>query len=146
MSWFNRKKLVNSESTSKKTILSQMHEPRPLPMGQKEFMEWSDRIISGALIPCTEPESLRGILCTMLIALPGTESHKPDAYFIHSLRKAAVNEVANANFQAIKGKRAEAAKFEADKVKAEQTELEARRTAKEAQLRQDARESNLIPK
>ena len=37
----------------------------------------------------------------MLMNLGQTESHKPDAYFIHALRKAAVNEVANFNFQNI---------------------------------------------
>lgn len=97
--------LVNSEFTSKKSILGQMHEPRPLPMGQKEFVEWTDRIISGALIPCDDRDSLVAALAAMLMQLGPTESHKPDAYFIHSLRKAAANEVAHANFQALKKKR-----------------------------------------
>ena len=117
MSWnpFRKKTpLVNDDKTSKKTILNQMHEPRPLPMGQKEFMEWSDRIISGALIPCESPDSLRAALASMILQLGSTESHKPDAYFIHSLRKAAANEVAHANFQAIK-------KAREDRVKAEQS-------------------------
>lgn len=105
-SLFRKKQpLVNPTSTSKRTILNQMNEPRPLPMGQKEFVEWTDRIISGAMIPCEDRDSLVAALAAMLMQLGPTESHKPDAYFIHSLRKAAANEVAHANFQAIKKKK-----------------------------------------
>ena len=113
--WPFKKKgyLVNPEWTPKETILDQMHEPRPLPMGQKEFVEWSDRIISGALIPCEDKDSLVAALAAMLMQLGPTESHKPDAYFIHALRKAAANEVAHANFQAIKKRKEEKAKTEA---------------------------------
>lgn len=96
---------ANTIHTSKDTILQQMNEPRPLPLGQKEFVEWSDRIISGALIPCDDKDSLVGALAAMLMQLGPTESHKPDAYFIHSLRKAAANEVAHANFQMLKKKK-----------------------------------------
>jgi hypothetical protein len=99
----------NTRFTSTKTILQQMNEPRALPMGQTEFMQWSDRIISGALIPCTDTESLRAVLASMIMALGDTEDHKPDAYFIHKLRKAAVNEVAHANFMEIKKRKREAA-------------------------------------
>lgn len=122
MSFFNPFKknipAVNSTSTSKKTIMQQMNEPRPLPMGQKEFVEWSDRIISGALIPSDDRDSLVAALAAMLMQLGPTESHKPDAYFIHSLRKAAANEVAHANFQQIKKRRdakTQAEKAEQDK-------------------------------
>lgn len=110
MSFWNRSS--NSQLTSKKTVISQMNEPRPLPMGQKEFVEWSDRIISGALIPSEDRDSLVGALAAMLMQLGPTESHKPDAYFIHALRKAAVNEVAMANFQVIKKRKEEAARKE----------------------------------
>lgn len=122
MGWFSRKpKLVNDEKTPTSAIIQQMNEPRPLPMGQKEFDEWATRIISGALIPTDDKESLRAILASMILQLGGQESHKPDAYFIHSLRKAAANEVAHANFQALKKKKeAEAAdKKEADAKEAE---------------------------
>lgn len=105
MRWFTKR--ANTAWTTKSTIVDQMNEPRPLPMGQKEFVEWTDRIISGALIPCDDKDSLIGALSAMLMQLGPTESHKPDAYFIHALRKAAVNEVAHANFQQIK-KRKEA--------------------------------------
>lgn len=85
---------VNDESTSLKEILRQMNEPRPLPMGMKEFDEWAERILSGAMVPSTDKESLKAVLASMLLALGQTEDHKPDAYFIHLLRKAATNEVA----------------------------------------------------
>lgn len=102
----------NSVYTTKNTIVSQMNQPRPLPLGQKEFVEWSDRIISGALIPCDDKDSLVAALAAMLMQLGPTESHKPDAYFIHSLRKAAANEVAHANFQMIKKRKDDRAKEE----------------------------------
>ena len=94
-------KLSNDESTPKEEILAQMAEPRPLPMGRQEFEEWSDRIISGALVPGGEEEpqafidSQKFCLANMLIHLGPTESHKPDAHFIHCLRKFAINQVAD---------------------------------------------------
>jgi hypothetical protein len=69
-------------------------------MGIKEFHEWSDRIISGALIPGGEDdpesfiESQKFTLADMLLHLGPTESHKPDAHFIHCLRKYAINQIA----------------------------------------------------
>ncbi len=92
----------NLKSTPKEVILDQMSEPRALPMGRKEFDEWSDRIISGALIPGGADDLQAFIdaqkfsLANMLMHLGPTESHKPDAFFIHSLRKFAVNQVADA--------------------------------------------------
>lgn len=91
----------NSCSTPKTVILDQLSEPRPLPMGRKEFEEWSDRIISGALLPGGAEDALiflesqKFSLANMLMHLGPTESHKPDAFFIHSLRKFAVNQVAD---------------------------------------------------
>lgn len=79
-----------------------MHAPRALPMGRTAFDEWSDRIISGALIPGGEEDkeafydSQKFALADLLLHLGPTESHKPDAFFIHSLRKFAVNQVADA--------------------------------------------------
>jgi len=106
MDWFTRKgPKTNSVYTTKKTILQQMNEPRPLPMGVTEFKEWTDRIISGALIPTSDKDSLVAALAAMLMNLGPTEDHKPDAYFIHALRKAATNEVAHAMFQEIKKKK-----------------------------------------
>lgn len=93
---------TNLQSTPKEVILDQMHEPRPLPMGRDDFMKWSERIMCGALLPKdpNEPEevfqeSIRYALCNMLLHLGPTESHKPDVFFIHSLRKFAINQVAD---------------------------------------------------
>ncbi len=91
----------NLKSTPKDIIIEQMNESRPLPMGRLDFEEWSDRIISGALMPGgkDDPEifldSQKFTLANMLLHLGPTESHKSDAHFVHSLRKFAVNQVAD---------------------------------------------------
>lgn len=74
--------------------MDQLNESRPLPMGRKEFEEWSDRIISGAVVTA-DITSQKYALANLLLHLGPTESHKPDAFFIHSLRKFAVNQVAD---------------------------------------------------
>ncbi len=84
----------NSQHTPREVILDQLHEPRPLPMGRAEFETWSDRILSGALVEA-DRDSQKFALANMLMHLGPTESHKPDAHFIHSLRKFAVNQVAD---------------------------------------------------
>lgn len=93
--------------TSTEEIKTQLIEARPLPMGRQEFEEWSDRIISGALVNA-DTLSLKYALANLLLHLGPTESHKPDAFFIHSLRKFAVNQVADTIrreiFEARKGK------------------------------------------
>ncbi len=92
----------NSIHAPSDLIVAQINEPRPLPMGRKEFEEWSDRIIGGALLPGgkEEPdvfiESQKFALANCLMHLGPTESHKPDAFFIHSLRKFAINQIADA--------------------------------------------------
>lgn len=83
----------NSKHLPKAVIVNQMLEPRPLPVGRTEFEEWSDRIISGALLPA-DAASQKFALADALLHLGPTESHKPDAHFIHTLRKFAVNQVA----------------------------------------------------
>lgn len=88
----------NTQSTPTSVIADQLLEPRPLPMGMEEFDAWSDRILAGACVPHKDPEafkrSSRFTLATLIMHLGPTESHKPDAYFIHCLRKGAVNQVA----------------------------------------------------
>jgi hypothetical protein len=86
----------NSRFTSKQTIVNQMNEHRPLPLGRAEFEEWSDRIIAGAMIPGATVASQKWTLANMLLHLGPSESHKDDAHFIHGLRKFAVNQVADA--------------------------------------------------
>jgi hypothetical protein len=104
----------NLKSTPKEVIIDQLNEPRPLPMGRQDFDEWAERIIAGALIPNEAGKvfqvvkseedkfdyevfknSQKFCLANMLMHLSPTESHKPDAFFIHSLRKFAVNQVAD---------------------------------------------------
>ncbi len=91
----------NSHRTPSIVIVDQLNEVRPLPMGRKDFDEWSDRIIGGALIPGGEDDleffhnSQRFALANMIMHLGPTESHKPDAFFVHSLRKFAINQVAD---------------------------------------------------
>lgn len=84
----------NLDSTPREVILDQLNEPRALPMGRGEFENWSERIISGALISA-DRDSQKYTLANLLLHLGPTESHKPDAFFVHSLRKFAVNQVAD---------------------------------------------------
>ncbi len=91
----------NLRATPPSVVIDQMTEPRPLPMGRGEFEEWAARILSGALLPPpadADPEkaiaSWKVALANMIMHLGPTESHKPDAFFIHSLRKGAINQVA----------------------------------------------------
>lgn len=94
MGWGIRKD-KNIASTNVETIKHQLNDRRPLPMGREEFEVWSNRIITGAMIQAT-PESQKFTLANLLLHLGPTESHKEDNFFIHSLRKFAVNQVADA--------------------------------------------------
>lgn len=100
---------VNFDSTPADVIVDQMLEPRPLPLGRTEFGEWSYRIITGAMLPNVKDEDpiafLEGqkfALANMIMHLGPTESHKPDAFFIHQLRKVVANQVAHTLMQEIK--------------------------------------------
>lgn len=97
MKWFHRLLAAirgkNSAATPPDVILDQMKEPRPLPMGRKDFEEWSDRIISGAMVPGATPTSLKFALAEMVMHAKPTESHIADGYFIQCLRKAASNQI-----------------------------------------------------
>ncbi len=96
----------NSASTPASVISAQMSEPRPLPMGVKEFHEWSDRIIAGAMVPAVGGEqSLKWALAEMIMHLKPTQDFCDDAYFIHCLRKGAVNQVAYAMMEEIRSAR-----------------------------------------
>jgi hypothetical protein len=85
----------NFSSTPVSVISDQLNEVRPLPIGKSEFDAWSDRIISGALLPA-DSDSQKFALANELLSLGPTEDHKPDIYFIKLLRKFAVNQVADA--------------------------------------------------
>lgn len=119
----------NLNITPKSVIVAQMSEPRPLPMGITEFNIWSDRLIAGAMVTATV-ESQKATLASMILHLGPTEDHKPDAYFIHSLRKLAANQVANEVFTQIRqqvkerlAKEEQASKNRADKAVEATTEL-----------------------
>lgn len=94
----------NSASTPTVVISEQMKEPRPLPMGVTEFHSWSDRIIAGAMVPADHP-SLKFALAEMIMHLKPTQDFCEDAYFIHCLRKGAVNQVAFAMMELIRNER-----------------------------------------
>jgi len=75
----------------KKSLL----EKRPLPVGVKDFHEWSDRIIKAAgLISKVEDQKyvLANVICNNCGPAVAFES---DAYFINYLRKVAANQVAD---------------------------------------------------
>jgi len=93
--WISNLTGKNTKLTPKSTILEQLNEKRPLPLGSTEFDEWADRIISGTLLDA-DADSMKFALANMLLHLGPTESHKEDAFFVHSLRKVAVNQVADA--------------------------------------------------
>lgn len=97
--WFHRLYSAitgkNTQHTPEAVIKDQLLEPRPLPMGKTEFEVWADRIMSGALVTATRDSQIY-TLANLILHLGPTESHKPDAFFIHSLRKLAANEVADA--------------------------------------------------
>jgi len=84
----------NSVITPKSVIQEQLLEKRPLPTGVTEFHEWSDRIISGAMLTATS-ESQKFALANTLINLGPTVAYETDHYFISVLRKHAVNQVAD---------------------------------------------------
>jgi hypothetical protein len=79
-------------------LVDEMTEKRPLPIGMDEFDQWADRIISGTLLPA-DPDSQKFALATMLMHLAPTVDHECDGYFIKSLRKAAINQIADAKMK-----------------------------------------------
>jgi hypothetical protein len=105
MDWFFRlmAKLMgrNLAATPVNVIIDQMNEKRPLPTGMTELEEWTDRIISGTLLPA-DRESQQFALCTMIMHLSPTQDHETDGYFIKSLRKGAINQIAHAKMMQIK--------------------------------------------
>lgn len=84
----------NSAATPPAVITAQMHELRPLPIGIPQFLEWSDRIIAGACVDADHDDQ-RYALANEILHLKPTEDHKDDAYWIHILRKLAVNQTAD---------------------------------------------------
>lgn len=79
---------------SKDELIQAMGEPRPLPLGMKEFEEWSDRIISGACIPGASERSQKGLLAFLLNGIGNTDDHLPDGYFIKAMRVNCTKQIA----------------------------------------------------
>lgn len=109
---------------TKKDLIKQMTEKRPLPLGTMEFDAWAERIISGAMIDA-DKLGQKFALADMILHLGPTEDHKEDAYFIKMLRKVCVNQVADA-------KRREIKEFFDKKAKLEQELRERQAAATEA--------------
>ncbi len=81
--------------------------PRPLPVGMKEFNDWSDRIIKIAG-QFADADSMKFALASQIIHLNPQIGFVSDQYFVKSLRKSAANQVASQVFQDIKTKQKEA--------------------------------------
>lgn len=94
-------KVLNKEDLAMGDMKEALLEKQPLPIGRTQFIEWSNRIIEAAVVDATH-ESLRFSLAAMLMHLGPTEAFREDAYFVLSLRKAAVNQTAHAMMEELK--------------------------------------------
>lgn len=104
----------NLKSVPVSAINAQLDEVRALPIGRDQFMEWSTRIISGALVDA-DYDSQRFALASMVLQLGPHEANKPDRHFVSALRKVASNQTCHTMAQEFKA--AATAKFEAEKAK-----------------------------
>lgn len=84
----------NSVNAPVDMIKDQLTEKRELPIGLAAFHEWSDRIISGAGLPA-DADSQKYALANDLMHCSPNTAFESDVYFIHRLRKYAVNQVAD---------------------------------------------------
>ena len=75
-------------------------------------MEWSDRIISGALVDA-DHDSQRFALASMILQLGPNDAFKADKHFVSQMRKVAANQTAHTMAQEFK--LAAQARFEAEK-------------------------------
>jgi len=83
----------NTKFTPVGVITDQIMEKRPMPIGVKEFEEWSDRIIQGSMVKA-DVNSQKFALAAMLTQLGHRETFKEDAHFITALRKSATDQTA----------------------------------------------------
>lgn len=86
---------------SKKSVLRDLNERKPLPTGMTAFEEWSDRIAAATPLSISK-DSIDIALATMIMHLGPQESHKEDAYFVHSLLRSAAQQIAHAKLSEIK--------------------------------------------
>lgn len=98
----------NIGATPTSAIISQMNEKRELPMGRTAFYEWTNRLINGAMIPIDPEFKEQGVasqqfaLGSMLMNLSPQTDYESDAYFIKSLRKNVINQVAHSIMEEIR--------------------------------------------
>lgn len=85
--WFERRTVDSIKDT--------LTQKQPLPTGVTEFHAWADRIIAGACLTA-DADSQKFALANTLMHLGPTVAFEQDIYFIHTLRKFAVNQVADA--------------------------------------------------
>lgn len=74
-------------------ISKEQNKKKKLPVGLTEFHEWSEKIIGLAGLSATV-NSQKHTLASMIMQLKPTEAFQSDAFFVHSLLKAASNQVA----------------------------------------------------
>lgn len=91
----------NLRATPKAVISQQLDELRPLPIGRDQFMQWSERIISGALVDA-DSDSQRFALASMVLQLGPNDAFKADKHFVSQLRKVAANQTAHTMAQEFK--------------------------------------------
>lgn len=129
----------NSVSTPVDVIRAQMLEPRPLPLGMTEFEEWSARIIAGSMLTA-DVASQKFALANQLMHLGPTEDHKEDIFFIKTLRKFAVNQIADG----VRRQLHEERKAATAKAEAEEVEKVSKQEQKEFQKLQEERQVERI--
>lgn len=76
--------------------------PSRLPRSQEEHQEWASSII--ALSELEDSETLRHALASLIMHLSPVTTSCPKAYFVRSLQKAVVNDVAFNVLQQLKQK------------------------------------------
>lgn len=94
MHWLDRKRIEKE--------IEYLKEPRPLPLGRKEFEEWSKEILRLANVPGLTEESGQFALSEMILHIKPTQSFESFGHFVHCLRKGAANQVAHAIFTELK--------------------------------------------
>lgn len=82
-------------------IKNELREPRPMPIGLKEFHAWADRIIQGAMVKA-DVESQKFALASMLTQLGSKDTFKDDLFFITNLRRSATEQTAQYVMKEIK--------------------------------------------
>ncbi len=114
--WYSNLTGSNTKYTPPEAIRDQLLERRPLPIGKTEWEAFVDRIFSGLCVPGLTRESVAFALADQILHLGPTEDFKEDAFFIHALRKFAVNQTADEMRKEIRdAAKARLAKEEAEK-------------------------------